>query len=130
LTVRARKAIPWAYILAYVAAKYPIVEFIPRFLRNFFPELNGVVGNAPTPVYNIRLWNRIGRTRVHTCRACAAVIFRRGVIFQVKVDNEFGKEEEASHGAVQQQRILASPSESRTGRPRSFHYRCGINKCP
>src|SRR5690606_5775592 len=128
--MRLCKAIPGANILAYVAPEYPVVEIFPRLLRNFFPEFYGVVANATASIYYIGLRNSIGGTSVHTCGAGSAIVPGRCVILQLKIDDEFRKEEETSHSTVQQQRILAGPSESCTRGPRPFHNRCRIHECP
>lgn len=71
-----RKPVPWANILANVAAKHPVLKFSLHLVRyNFILQFDGKIGNALAPVNRFIRHNGVCRAGLHATFATAAIVF-------------------------------------------------------
>ncbi len=122
------EAVPRANILAYIAAKDPVLKFTFYISGYFFFQLYCKVRYTFAAVYNVRLWYSIRWASIHTGSAGSAVIFGRAIVFQFQVNDKFCQKEKATHLFIQQQTVLADPSYTTAFGPHAFHNGGGIHK--
>src|SRR5215469_11529943 len=111
-------AVPRANVLTNVAPKDMIAHGLAKFLRNPAAQFDGQVGNAPARVQNIRFDKRLRGTSIETLSAVSAQIRRGYFSFakrwpQIQSGENDAKEEVRAERFVQQQRILAEPTQAR-----------------
>ena len=90
LIVSDRKTVPRTNILADVAAKHPILHFIPKTFRNFIFQFNGRIRDTFAAVNNLIANNGIGWARINTAGAGSAMISRRRIRNKLQITDNFG----------------------------------------
>ncbi len=106
-------AVPWADVLADVAAEHPSVELLGRLIGEHSAMLDSPVADASARVELIRARERFGRAGIEASRAAPAVVrLVRAIISQLDIRQQGAEEREAPEFAADQHGILTDPANS------------------
>lgn len=132
LLVGLGKAVPGAYVLAYVATEHPVLEFaVMLFGYEFVFELYSEVRDTFIGIDDGRGNDGIGGTGIDTFGTGAAKVFGKGiVVFQVEVHNKGGQEKEGTGLPGDEVGILSDPAEAGSLGPAALEYGCAVHESP
>src|SRR5262245_25347020 len=121
------EAIPWADLLAHVAAKDPVADRGAQLARDRSAVLDGEVGDAAPRVHLVGRDDRLGGTGLETARARSAMLaLERAVRFELAIHQYLGQHEPRAQLGREHPRVLADPSQTRALRPRALQNRAGV----
>ena len=114
---------------AYIASEYPVFESGLKRCRNIVPAMfDGPVGDTPVGIHGVRAIDGVRGAGIDAPRARAAKIFRRAIVGQWSVYDEFPNEEIRSERRVDEIGVLPYPTQSTALCPGFFEHRRRIDE--
>ena len=118
----------WTHLLTDIAPVQMLADRFAQRLRDRPFLFYRLVRDALSRIQQMRRYERVGRARIQTARAAAATVRLEWIIRpQLQVQQQLAKKEERSQLRIDQQRVLAHPSQSRTPPKIALQYRPGIH---
>ena len=120
--------IPRAHVLANVTTEEPFSHAGSQFCWHVIAQLDRQVTDAAARIQNVRIDERAGRTGIETRSAGTAVVgLVRGVVFQFQVGKQGRQKKPTAQLLVQEQRVLADPTQAGELCELAFQQRRRIN---
>ncbi len=126
--MRFGKSVPGANVLAYIAAKDPVIKMALIRRRDLIFEFNGKIGNTLAPIHHIGLYYGLCGAGIYAGGTTAAVVHNGMVVGQVQVYDEFGNKVKRPELLGEQIAVLPYPAKATPGRPHFIKHRRRIYK--
>ncbi len=113
--------------MANVAAEQPVTDPFPEFRCRHAAQLDRQVADTAGGVQYVRLWKSAGWACIQTRSASPAVVRHvRRVIGQLLIRQQRRQEDPTAGLPIEQQRILADPTQTGQLREFALQQRCGV----